>query len=70
MSESRVRSAVGTGWCKVPPITEQVPGGAHGTAVRSGTGDAIATIIKDLKIIWIINLINGRIYSKDTKVSS
>lgn len=32
--------------------------------------EIIATIIKDFKIIWIINLIDGNVYSKDTKVSS
>lgn len=69
-SGSGVRAAVGTGRYKVHPVTEQVPDGAHETAIKSGTGDTIATIIKKFKIIWTINLINGHVYSKDTKVSS
>lgn len=70
LSGSGVRSAIGTGWYKVHPVTEQVPDGAHETAIKSRTGDTIATIIKKFRIIWIINLINGYVYPKDTKVSS
>lgn len=70
INESGDRSAVGMGRYKAHPITEQVPDGVHGTAIKSGTGDAISTIIKDSKIIWIINLTNGHIYSKNNKVSS